>query len=388
MEDDEIEGSEISCEVVDSCDIMSSQIITPSEVMQVVPSSFVALQPNLDPGSDVTLDCNNIILSNNLIVEHNFEVPGGLLNQRDIILVQNPEARNEVIQESEVTLQSNSSSSKVAKDDSNFRCDGDEQNYDPFQNLVIDIESKLEDSLPTPEQKFECSHCKTMLKTRSTLKRHIRMFHSESGRKDSRSQNKSLQVPDPVNKIYSCPACSFTTGRRDKMDKHVQKHVDDGFHPSGKKRNHPDQPLQRQHHNAEEYHCEYCPYSCTVEKALIKHQKLHNTTKEFVLKVSCKICGKDRFNDIELKKHMRKHISGENFICDICGFTSVQLKKVIQHRRMHTGERPHLCPFCSYRAARRDNLRSHVRRMHKKENMYIDTFNPTDSLDDGSQTQN
>lgn len=50
--------------------------------------------------------------------------------------------------------------------------------------------------------------------------------------------------------------------------------------------------------------------------------------------------------------------------------------QLIQHRRMHTGEKPHLCPFCPYRAARRDNLRSHVRRMHKRENMYGDTFTP------------
>lgn len=43
---------------------------------------------------------------------------------------------------------------------------------------------------------------------------------------------------------------------------------------------------------------------------------------------------------------------------------------------MHTGEKPHLCPHCSYRSARRDNLRSHVRRVHKKENLYQDTFSP------------
>lgn len=47
---------------------------------------------------------------------------------------------------------------------------------------------------------------------------------------------------------------------------------------------------------------------------------------------------------------------------------------------MHTGERPHLCPHCVYRAARRDNLRSHVRRVHKKENLTCDTFSPRGML--------
>lgn len=47
---------------------------------------------------------------------------------------------------------------------------------------------------------------------------------------------------------------------------------------------------------------------------------------------------------------------------------------------MHTGERPHLCPHCVYRAARRDNLRSHVRRVHKKDNLTCDTFNPRGML--------
>lgn len=63
---------------------------------------------------------------------------------------------------------------------------------------------------------------------------------------------------------------------------------------------------------------------------------------------------------------------------------------------MHTGEKPHLCPHCAYRSARRDNLRSHVRRVHKKENLYCDTFSPRgmfippkiqQSLDDQQQAQ-
>lgn len=58
-----------------------------------------------------------------------------------------------------------------------------------------------------------------------------------------------------------------------------------------------------------------------------------------------------------------------------CTINSGHLQ-LIQHRRMHTGEKPHLCPHCIYRSARRDNLRSHVRRVHKKDNLFCDTFSP------------
>ncbi|OQR77869.1 zinc finger protein-like, partial [Tropilaelaps mercedesae] len=189
-----------------------------------------------------------------------------------------------------------------------------------------------------------------------------------------------------IPQIYQCPSCAYSTTRRDKLDKHVMKHVlQDGYHPCGKKRHRPEAPPQRHRHNAEEYHCPYCSYGCTVYKALRKHKKLHLQGKALVgvVKLSCKVCGKDRSSEEEMARHMRKHRQGDNFVCDICGFTSIQLKKIIQHRRMHTGEKPHLCPHCSYRSARRDNLRSHVRRMHKRDNMYIDTFNPSNAADPG-----
>lgn len=48
--------------------------------------------------------------------------------------------------------------------------------------------------------------------------------------------------------------------------------------------------------------------------------------------------------------------------------------QMVQHLRMHSGSKPHICPFCAYRSCRRDNLRSHIRRMHGKENIYIDSF--------------
>lgn len=154
-------------------------------------------------------------------------------------------------------------------------------------------------------------------------------------------------------------------------------------------------------YSREEYKCSMCPYTCTTEKAFLKHSrncepKDENDCEHRLLNLSCPICGKDRTGEELLALHMKKHKENKHFCCDICKFKTLQLKKVIfyskmffcdyyfliifnqliQHRRMHTGEKPHLCPFCSYRSARRDNLRSHARRVHKKENLPCDTFTP------------
>ncbi|KAK9703907.1 Protein SCAI [Popillia japonica] len=134
-------------------------------------------------------------------------------------------------------------------------------------------------------------------------------------------------------------------------------------------------------YSREEYRCSMCPYTCTTEKAFLKHSRTcepkdENGADNRQLNLSCPICGKDRNGEELLALHMKKHKDNKHFCCDICKFKTLQLKKLIQHRRMHTGEKPHLCPFCSYRSARRDNLRSHARRVHKKDNLPCDTFTP------------
>lgn len=194
---------------------------------------------------------------------------------------------------------------------------------------------------------------------------------------DQKTEDISLGE-DSSNECFACTLCPYTSSTKNKLDKHMERHVlYDGVHPCGKKRKKPEAFPQRHRHNAEEYRCSICPYSCTVPAALENHMSVHThgmTNCNILL--SCKICGEDQSSENEMQRHVKQHRNGAKFLCDLCNYSCFQLKKVIQHRRIHTGEKPHLCPHCNYRASRRDNLRSHIRRVHYKENMYIDTFNP------------
>ncbi|XP_015607923.1 B-cell CLL/lymphoma 6 member B protein isoform X2 [Cephus cinctus] len=213
---------------------------------------------------------------------------------------------------------------------------------------------------------YSCGSCDLIAPTRPALRKHMADCHP------------SL-LGTETGEARRCPSsgCDFTTRSRCEMETHVASHVAQGIAPTGKKRS---LALQRVRYEREEYRCSLCSYACTIEKAFQRHLRAHAKGAAPETRVSCAVCGADRSSEVDLSRHMRRHRDDRYFCCDICIFRTVQLKKLIQHRRMHTGEKPHLCPHCAYRSARRDNLRSHVRRVHKKENLYCDTFSPRGML--------
>ncbi|XP_033221525.1 RE1-silencing transcription factor B-like [Belonocnema kinseyi] len=215
---------------------------------------------------------------------------------------------------------------------------------------------------------YSCRSCDVVAPSRPALRKHILQSHPFLAKSDSGEMKK-------------CPSsgCDFTTTSRCEFETHVANHVTQGVTPTGKKRTLALQRV-RYRYEREEYRCSLCSYACTIEKAFQRHLRAHAKGSAPETRVSCAVCGADRSSEVDLSKHMRRHRDDRYFCCDICIFRTVQLKKLIQHRRMHTGEKPHLCPHCAYRSARRDNLRSHVRRVHKKENLYCDTFSPRGML--------
>lgn len=334
---------------------------------------------------------DSVGVSNELIVEQNVPVENEDPHAEIILVPNNMIKQEDIIEGSEVVVGSSVENEVVIDDHMDTHLDtdhfvigssidiGSEQMDDTgFEDAKLIIDTAQYGLDDTPCITYDCGECGVVFKNRALFKKHMKINHTKPLK--SKSKKSSSKEKYVTNKRYNCPSCSYSSQRRDKLDKHMEKHVLlDGVHPCGKKRHKPEALPQRHRHNAEEYRCTQCSYSCTVHKALRKHQKIHASGHEqVIIKLSCKICGKDRATESEMQKHMKKHRFNDKFKCDMCPFESVQLKKIIQHRRMHTGEKPHLCPHCSYRSARRDNLRSHVRRMHKRPNMYIDTFNPNE----------
>ncbi|XP_051172091.1 RE1-silencing transcription factor-like isoform X2 [Leptopilina boulardi] len=215
---------------------------------------------------------------------------------------------------------------------------------------------------------YSCGNCDVVAPSRPALRKHIAQSHPTLSKNET-------------SEMKRCPSsgCDFSTSSRCELETHVATHVTQSVTSTGKKRTLALQRV-RYRYEREEYRCSLCSYACTIEKAFQRHLRAHAKGTAPETRVSCAVCGADRSSEVDLSKHMRRHRDDRYFCCDICIFRTVQLKKLIQHRRMHTGEKPHLCPHCAYRSARRDNLRSHVRRVHKKENLYCDTFSPRGML--------
>ncbi|CAG2055772.1 unnamed protein product [Timema podura] len=206
--------------------------------------------------------------------------------------------------------------------------DEDDDDYDNVEGegysnqSSMDVKSQQRELVAEssgPRLGYECGECDMVADTRPSLKKHIAVCHP-------------LLAPDSalITKTSSaCPmaTCRFRTSERDEMEAHVARHVAEGYSPTGKKRSGPIS-LQRVRYEREEYRCQICAYSCTIEKAFYKHLKIHSLglTAPSV-KISCVICGKDRPTEVEMNKHMRKHRDNRYFCCDICVFRTVQLKK-------------------------------------------------------------
>lgn len=64
--------------------------------------------------------------------------------------------------------------------------------------------------------------------------------------------------------------------------------------------------------------------------------------------ITCDECGKQFFNKIRFRAHLRRHSSKSSgrYQCTACDKTFVQRSSLTTHQRIHSGERPFRCGDC------------------------------------------
>ncbi|XP_073522696.1 uncharacterized protein [Phyllobates terribilis] len=102
--------------------------------------------------------------------------------------------------------------------------------------------------------------------------------------------------------------------------------------------------------------------SFTLEKSILKHQKIHTMYNRFFYSKYGKC-----FNQKSVfVNHQRSHTGEKPFSCSECGKFCNQKSDLIRHQRTHTGEKPFSCSECGKCFTVKSNLVNH-QRTHKGE---------------------
>ncbi|XP_069173776.1 zinc finger and BTB domain-containing protein 7A isoform X17 [Procambarus clarkii] len=104
------------------------------------------------------------------------------------------------------------------------------------------------------------------------------------------------------------------------------------------------------------HQCPYCSYSTGRKDHLPKHIRTHTGEKPFI----CHYCGYSAASKDNMRQHVRIHTGEKPYTCPHCPFRSSTKSSLTSHIRIHTGEKPYICPLCSFRASHKATLRYHM----------------------------
>ncbi|XP_061925613.1 zinc finger protein 771-like isoform X8 [Entelurus aequoreus] len=178
-----------------------------------------------------------------------------------------------------------------------------------------DEHSKDDKTCHTDNTHWKCSHCDTMFKYHSSLKRHMRIHTGE--------------------KPFICSIC----GKGFVLSNYLKVHM-------------------RRHTGEKPFICSICGKGFVVSRKLKVHIRTHNGEKPF----PCSNCGLSFTRKEHLKVHMRTHTGEKPFSCSTCGKGFTQNQNLKKHARIHTGEKSHSCSICNKSFCERSNLVRHMRR--------------------------
>ncbi|XP_063885174.1 uncharacterized protein LOC135113664 [Scylla paramamosain] len=205
-----------------------------------------------------------------------------------------------------------------------------------------------------------CAICGKTFKTRATVRTHLRnhcgeevmykcgfcpMMYSQKFNLVKHLASKHQRDPEgqPLTKTLQCPQCAFTTLADYKLKAHII----------------------RRHTLNKPFKCDLCPYATTEKTALTKHTRTHTKERPYV----CETCGFHAPTLSSLWRHRRSHTGEKPFECEQCGQQYADSKRLRDHMYKHNNVKPFMCHLCGYTCRRRDNLQTHVKKIHKLQDL-------------------
>ncbi|XP_071444060.1 uncharacterized protein [Hetaerina americana] len=193
------------------------------------------------------------------------------------------------------------------------------------------------------EKPFHCTECGCRCRSRASLTAHMR------------SHNKEQPVPNE----FKCGACSLTFDSESGLEEHWSSHC-------------PEEP----------YLCDECDFSTMFLSHLVLHRRIHSASC-LQPRLPAILLG-DKFDpwcpppkEISVPKQLMQAEVPEDIkpngsailrphVCAVCGRGFHDKSHLVRHERIHLGEKPFRCDQCEYASSRRDKLKEHQRRHHKK----------------------
>ena len=192
--------------------------------------------------------------------------------------------------------------------------------------LVVGENNRIEISLT--KGVFKCEICNKVMKTRNTLKNHMRLKHSLNPSYVQKA--KEIASSKSLNRM--CIICKqFFHSRQLKI--HFKK-------------KHPDQSLLEQ--------CEVCNKTFSSVSRLNRHKLMvHSDIKRF----ECCVCDFKTKLSETLKEHMQIHTE-KTFCCENCDFKSNRQRELKSHK-CHGKAKVYSCEICGKGSVSKDALRKH-----------------------------